>query len=153
MNYRIAFGCMLFWTCCSLLSSAQPTDYPASSQEIFSKPSLFSQLPDKAGCSTASLKDLFSGSREVILVLNSGISLRGEITASVIQNPSVKSVNIRLTDFPGANCTISRINMEDGSVQYAGRMLSVNHGDAMLLSREKGKYFFVKTTQRFVMTE
>jgi hypothetical protein len=128
-------------------------DYPASTQEIFSKPSLFSQLPDKAGCSSASLNDLFNGSKQVVLVLNSEIFIRGEITASVNQNASVKSVIIRLTDFPGANCTISRIRMEDGSVRYAGRMLSVSHSDAMLLAREKGKYFFVKAAQRLLMTE
>jgi hypothetical protein len=153
MNYRIVLGSMFFWTCCSFFLSAQPMAYPASSQENFSKPSLFSRFPDKAECSMTSLRALFSNSTQVVLTLDNEIVIRGEIINRVSQNLAVQSVNIRLTDFPGALCTVSRISLGDGSVRFSGRILSVRHKDAMLLLQDKGTYYFIKTTQHLVMTE
>jgi hypothetical protein len=54
------------------------------------------------------------------------------------------SIVIRSTNFPGAALSFSKITKEDGTISYAGRIISFQHGDAYEINQENGQYYFVK---------
>jgi hypothetical protein len=51
---------------------------------------------------------------------------------------------LNLPLFPGARFTLTQLSKEDGVKEYAGRIISFQHGDAYLLEKEGDTYFLVK---------
>jgi len=124
-----------------------------NSQITNSKSFLFKQVPQKSRCNITALDKLFSVSGTVNSALSQGFFVRGELIENVQRNPSIQSLNIRLSDFPGAIFTLSRTRLEDGSIRYSGHIISSDYKDALILSFENGKYYFIKTEQRLLITD
>ena len=151
MNYRSNLGCMAFCIFFVIQASAQ---YSSDISQISnSKPILFKQVPQKSQCNIKALDKLFSAKGTVNLAISQGFFLRGELIENVQRNPSVQSINISLSDFPGAIFTLSRTKLENGSIRYNGHIISTDYRDAMVLSLENGKYYFTKTEQRLLITD
>ena len=152
MKNRRIFG---YTAACLLLAGAatgQPLAHAGS--EINTRPVLlFDQIPQKIVCNTESLEKLFLSADKVSLSLSPVCEFKGEIISRSHPNHAAETINISLTDFPQSFFTISRIRLEDGSVQYTGHIFSFRSQDALILSQEQGKYFFTKTEQRLLLTE
>jgi hypothetical protein len=124
-----------------------------NSQITNSKIFLFKQVPQKSQCNITALDNLFSTTGSVNSAVSQGFFIHGELIENVQRNPSIQSINISLSDFPGAIFTLSRTRLEDGSIRYSGHILSTDYKDALILSYEKGKYYFIKTEQRLLITD
>jgi hypothetical protein len=151
MNYRRIPGwmaCFVFIVVNTHAQSASLLETPANLQPV-----IFSQLPQKSPCDLESLEKLFSATGKVSVTVAPGIFLRGEVIARTKQSDQVQSLNIHLSDFPGAMFTLSRIRLENGALRYNGHLLSLNHNEAIILSLENGKYYFIKTTQPILVTD
>jgi hypothetical protein len=151
MNYRRTLGCMALCTFYAIHAKAQ---YSSNfSQTTNPKTIEFGQFPQKSQCNTAALAKLFSLKGPVSVAIAKGLFLRGELIENIQQNPAVQSININLTDFPGAIFTLSRIHLEDGSILYSGHIVRLGSIDAMILSAENGKYYLSKTLERILITD
>ena len=152
MNNRRLFGCIAGCFLLTGATTAQPLTLTGS--EINPRQVLlFNGLPQKISCNTESLGKLFSSSDKIVLSLSPIYEFKGEIISRSHPNASAETMNISLYDFPQSLFTISRILQEDGSIQYTAHIFSFRSQDALILSREEGKYFFIKTEQRLLLTE
>ena len=151
MNYRRTPGWMACFVFIVVSAHAQSASLLERSSNL--RPVLFNQFPQKSPCDLESLERLFSAAGQVSALVAPGIFLRGEVIARNEQNAEVQSINISLSDFSGALFTLSRIRLENGTLRYNGHMVSLNHNEAMVLSIENGKYYFVKTTIPFLVTD
>jgi hypothetical protein len=145
MNYRRILGwmaCFAFIVVNARAQSASLLETPANLHPV-----LFNQFPQKSPCDLESLEKLFSATGKVSETVAPGILLRGEVIARTQQSPQVQSINISMSDFSGVMFTLSRIRLENGSLLYNGHVVSLNHTDALVLTIENGKYYFIKTTQ------
>jgi hypothetical protein len=150
MNFRRILGCTAFCVFIVILAHAQ---YASGSQILNSKSILFKQIPQKSRCNLKALNKLFSSYGQVHSSIAQGFSLQGELTLNLQRNPAVRSIMIRLSDFPGASCTLSRIHLPDGSIRYSGHILSPDDAEVIVLSFEDGDYYFTKTAQSLVITD
>jgi hypothetical protein len=150
MNFRRILGCTAFCVFIVILANAQ---YSSSSQISNPKSILFKQIPQKSRCNIKALDKLFSSYGHINSSIAQGFFLRGELTLNLQRNPAVKSIMISLSDFPGAYCTLSRIHLPDGSIQYSGHIISPDDAETVVLSLENGYYYFTKTEQRLVITD
>lgn len=112
------------------------------------RPSLFQNLPEKISCRINDFSALLNSEtgRNVTILFTDNLNLLGVVTsvASKFDN-TLQSVVIRLTNYPGAALSFSRIIKEGGTVAYAGRIISFQHGDAYEIRQENnGQYYFVK---------
>ena len=127
---------------------------PQINQQIPDKPFLFSSLPDKFECNLAELEKLFSISppQKFNLKLNNAFRLDGVLAEKFIRSDRLTSLNIRLDNYASALFTISR-TIEKDITTYTGRIVSIKHGDLLLLRKENGKYYFIKQELKLVMVE
>ncbi|HYF33115.1 MAG TPA: hypothetical protein VD993_18450 [Chitinophagaceae bacterium] len=148
--YAMAYTVLLV----AAAGSVQAQSSPPINQAVADKPLLFNNLPDKLECNLEEVDKLFMADQDqkVMVRLNEHFQLDGMIAEKVRHSPEVLTINFRITNYPGALFTISRI-IQDGVIRYAGRIISKDNGDVMMVVKEKGKYYFTKTPQRFVMTE
>ena len=111
------------------------------------RPTLFQNLPEKISCRISDLSALleYETGRTISFAFTGNINFQGVVSsvASKFDN-SLQSIVIRSTNFPGAALSFSRITKQDGSLAYAGRIISFQHGDAYEINQENGQYFFVK---------
>ncbi len=70
----------------------------------------------------------------------------------IARSNQLLSLNLRLKNYGNALFNLNRIN-ENGNVYYSGRIVNIDHGDLLILKKEKEKYFFIKQQQRFSMVE
>jgi hypothetical protein len=141
-------------TCLVFISATAQSQMKSTAEGLFgSRPNAFDSFPSRSFCKTESLESLFHSSNHAFLPLSSGQHLEGEIVARVSQNPYVSSLNIRLDPSAEWVCTFSRIVLEDGSIRYAGRVVSLKSADALMLSEEAGKYYLIKKDHRLVLAE
>jgi len=151
MNYRRNLGCLAF---CIFFVTQVKSQYTSElNQSPNLKPNLFKQITRKSQCNFAALGRLFSETGVVGEAISQGFFLQGEIIENIQQNPNVQSIRIKLTHFPGAIFTLSRIKLEDGSIRYNGHIISSAYNDALVLSLENGKYYLTKTELRLLITE
>ncbi|HTS43653.1 MAG TPA: hypothetical protein VMH01_04600 [Puia sp.] len=152
MKYRKIAGCLA-----SLIflvagaNSQQPA--PAGSSPFVQSVSLFQQLPSSSACNESALDALFAGPPEISLSLENAYSFHGTIISCIKPNPFAETINIRLTGFPDALFTVSRIRRQNGITTYTAHILSSSSNDALVLCRKNQKYYFIKTEQRLVLTE
>ena len=121
---------------------------PPVREPDMNRPSLFQNLPEKISCRISDLSALLeseTGRTVSFAFMGTTASFQGIVSsvASKFDN-SLQSIVIRSTNFPGAALSFSRITKEDGSIAYAGRIISFQHGDAYEIRQENGQYFFVK---------
>lgn len=151
MNYRRILGCLAF--CVFFIITANAQYSSDIYQEQKSKTYLLKGLPQKSQCNIPALDKLFTKSGFVSCFIAKSFFLRGEVIENIQRNPSVQSINIGLSDYPGAILCLSRIRLEDGSIRYNGHITTLNNSDAMILSLENGRYFFNKIEQRLLITD
>ena len=102
MKNRYTAGFLGLFLICSIVTKAQEP-IPVK-QHITDKPFLFSQLPDRSDCITDELIQLFQAepSSSIVIHLPGNRVLRGVITEKVQRSPGITSVNIKLSNYPGA---------------------------------------------------
>jgi hypothetical protein len=124
-------------------------------QHPVEKPSLFNQLPDKFICPLSTLQNIFASglNNRLSTDLGNQLHIEGIVLAKVAVTAQQLSINIRCTNFQNALLNISRLSQPDGSFKYAGRIVSPNHGDVLLLWEENGQYSFIKQKQLLTMVE
>ena len=153
MKDRIAVGCLV----CSLLSSAtlfSQSQAAVSDQAFAPKQNrVFGQLPTKILCCVNLLEALFQGSPHISMQVGPELLFQGEVIDQVTQNPTVRSIRIRLSEFGGAIFTLSREVVPSGEVTYMGRILALGYSDMLVLTREKGQYYFTAVDQQLVLAE
>ena len=116
---------------------------------------LFNHLPEKFSCPVNALQNIFSASVNNRLYVSLGpqLNIEGTVLAKVAVTPDQLSINIRCTNFQNALLNISRITKTDGSFSYIGRIVSLEHGDVLLLWEENGQYTFIRQKQLLAMVE
>ena len=111
------------------------------------RPTLFQNLPEKISCRITDLSALleYETGRTISFAFTGNVNFQSVVSsvASKFDN-SLQSIVIRSTNFPGAALSFSRITKQDGSIAYAGRIISFQHGDAYEINLENGQYYFVK---------
>ncbi len=142
-NPKTGIFCLLL-TCCYIVSSAQnlPINEPNNH-----KPSLFHDLPDHVNAGIADLESLLTlqVGQSCNTIIAPGFVFQGEvISISDAQDENVKSVVIKSTNHQGARLTFTRVTINDGTVNYVGRILSREHSDGFEISFENGQYYFIK---------
>ena len=140
---------------CMLLSAQANCQTAPLNQHPVEKPMLFNQLPEKIACTSASLQNIFTAALNNPLSVSLGTQLKieGTVIAKTAVTASQLSINIRCSNFQNALLNISRITQTDGSFSYIGRIVSMQHGDVLLLWEENGQYTFVKQKQLLSMVE
>ena len=120
---------------------------PPVREPDMNRPTLFQNLPEKISCRITDLSALleYETGRTISFAFTGNVNFQGVVSsvASKFDN-SLQSIVIRSTNFPGAALSFSRITKQDGSIAYAGRIISFQHGDAYEINLENGQYFFVK---------
>lgn len=147
--YAAAYTALLVIIACT----TQAQTIPAVNQEE-ERPLLFASLPEKLDCNLEEIDKLFMAepSQKLVIRLNDKLQLDGTVMEKVRHSPEVLTINFKLTNYPNALFTVSRI-IKDGMIRYTGRIVSRDNGDVMMVVRENGKYFFTKSPRKFVMTE
>jgi len=131
----------VFFVCLKTNAQTPPVREPD-----MNRPSLFQNLPDRISCSISDLSaflQLETG-RTISFSFANNINFQGVVSSVASIDNSLQSVVIRSTNFPGAALSFSKITKGDGTISYAGRIISFQHGDAYEINIENGQYFFVK---------
>ena len=128
---------------------------PPLNQHPVEKALLFNQLPEKFSFPLASLQNIFSAAVNSTISISPGAALKieGTVLAKVAVSTDQLSINIRCHNYQDALLNISRIKQADGSFSYIGRMVSLRHGDVLLLWEDKGMYYFIREKQLLAMVE
>jgi hypothetical protein len=132
----------VFFVCLDTAAQTPPVREPD-----MNRPSLFQNLPDKITCRINDLTALLQSEtgRNVSLIFANNVNFQGIVSSVAAQfDNNLLSVVIRSTNFPGAALSFSKIKKEDGTIAYAGRIISFQHGDAYEINQENGQYYFVK---------
>lgn len=137
-----------------LVQTMSAQEFPAA-RLATDKPQLFQHFPQKLSCNANSFLPLFDASvnDEIIIEPAPGRVLKGQVIEKVQRNEVVLSLNIRLSNFPGALLNLSRITLPFSIQQVRGRILHPQSGDVLLLTQEKGNYFLVKQSQTHFLAE
>lgn len=146
-NLRIPALClcaMLFSLCTFAQNQKDLVNEPDNK-----KPKLFSTLPNRIPLSIDKINDLLGTpvgqSTKLKSAENAAFEFDGEIISKASrQENNIESVVIRSSNFNGANLTISKIILADGTVTYAGRIISFKHSDLYELQQENGQFVLVK---------
>lgn len=140
---------------CMLMSVNANCQTAPLNQHPVEKPFLFSQLPEKIVCPAATLQNIFSATPNSIITisLSSQFKIEGTVIARVAVTPEQLSINIRCNNYQDALLNISRLTQADGSFSYIGRIVSLRHGDVLLLWEDNGQYTFIRQKQLLAMVE
>jgi len=119
---------------------------PPVREPDMNRPALFQNLPEKISCRISDLSALLQSEigKTVAFSFTNTINFQGVVSSVASIENNLQSVVIRSTNFPGAALSFSRITNADGTISYAGRIISFQHGDAYEINIENGQYFFVK---------
>lgn len=144
---------MLF--CIVLPTIASSQIQPPLNQQPVEKAALFAQLPEKIAIPVNALRQVFAAplNANLSVALNASLKIEGTVIAKAAISPEQLSINIRCSNFQNALLNISRITDADGTVSYIGRIVSLRHGDVLLLWEEKGQYSFIRQKQLLAMVE
>jgi hypothetical protein len=136
--------CITFYSLCS---AAQNQGLRANGPDG-SKPKLFQSLPGNISINTDNLNTLLNTpvGHDVSMNLsdNSQFQFQGQVISASSKENNIQTVVIRSTNYNGARLTLSKINNEDGTISYSGRILSFQHGDLLELKNQNGHYILVK---------
>lgn len=142
-NLKTGIICLLFILACT----AAEAQSDLVREPDYNKPSLFQQLPQRLNCRLPNLQSLLESQQgqQINITIADNLNFQG-VVASVANKEGgrIRSVVIRSTNFKGAALTFSKVIKEDGSIQYAGRIISFQHGDAYEIQFEKGQYVLIK---------
>lgn len=133
--------------CTFLVCLETAAQTPPIREPDMNRPSLFQNLPDKITCRIDDLTALLQSEtgRNVSITFANNVNFQGVVSSVAAQfENNLLSIVIRSTNFPGAALSFSKIKKEDGTISYAGRIISFQHGDAYEINQENGQYYFVK---------
>ena len=144
------FGLFILTITTSFAQEAVPVK-----QHISDKPFIFSQLPDRFELPVAELTTLLAAQKSsaVTLTLAGGKALAGVVTEKIQQSPLLTSINIKVSNYPGALFTISVVSMDDHSQKITGRIVHPQGGDVLILTQDASRFFFEKRQQKYFMPE
>ncbi|HEX7906279.1 MAG TPA: hypothetical protein VF487_20535 [Chitinophagaceae bacterium] len=111
------------------------------------KPKLFSALPDNIPVDVSSFTGILTNEvgKSVSLGVTNSLRLQGQVVSASDQSDNkIKSVVVRLVNYPGARLTFSSAKDEKGNIIYTGRIISRDHSDLYELINQDGQYSFVK---------
>jgi hypothetical protein len=133
----------------NLNGMAQTTPAIPINEPDYNKPKLFSNLPDKIPVSIDQLSSLFAtpiGSQVSVSVPGqANLQFNGELISAVSKyGNSLQSVLIRSSNYNGARFTVSKMTDAEGKITYAGRIISLQHGDLFELKKEDTEWALVK---------
>lgn len=116
---------------------------------------LFSNLPDKSLIKHSLIENLFAGpaSGPVRIRLSPDSYFEGIITERLEKNDNVTTINVKSSNYNGALLSISRILNSNKEYTFTGRIVSLQHGDVLILKKENNDYFFSKEKQSLVIVE
>jgi hypothetical protein len=142
-NLKSGIICLLFILACAVAEAQSDLVREPDNN----RPSLFHQLPQRLNCRLPNLQTLLElqPGQQVNINIADNLNFQG-VVASVANKEGgrINSVVIRSTNFKGAALSFSKVIKEDGSIQYAGRIISFQHGDAYEIQFENGQYVFLK---------
>ena len=130
---------------CAYISTSAQT--PPVREPDMNRANLFQGLPEKISCRINDLTSLLESQtgQNISIPFFNSLNFQGTITSmATLYDSKLQSVVIRSTNFPGAALSFSKIIKEDGSINYTGRIISFQHGDAYEIRQENGEYFFIK---------
>lgn len=157
MKNHHAFLCILF-AFATLAVSAQAQDKLPLNEPDYTKPRLFSRLPESIPVTAARADEIIhspAGRISQFSLDEAGkVQVDGEvISAASKYNNTIQSVVIRTSQFEGARLTLSRIVLADGKIKYTGRIISFQHGDLYVLEEKEGQLSFVRKTYYELINE
>ena len=119
------------------------------------KAKLFERIPSRFAVVSSAFEKIFSFklNEKVVLPLGTNTFLEGTVTEKVQQSPEVTSVNIIASNYQGALFTISRIAIPGQPVTYTGRLVSLKHGDAFMMTMQGKELVFAKQKQSSLVAE
>lgn len=142
-NLKTGIICLLF----ILVFTAAEAQSDLVREPDNNRPSLFQQLPQRLNCRLPNLQSLLQAQpgQQININIADNLNFQG-VVASIANKEGgrINSVVIRSTNFKGAALTFSKVINEDGSIHYAGRIISFEHGDAYEIQFEKGQYVLIK---------
>lgn len=148
-NFRILILCASI-SLHSLSIAAQSVTIPINEPDL-NKPLLFSSLPDTIPVDMGNVNNLFGTLVGTQVNMNLSVSLsdifqiEGQVISSVSKFENmIVSVVIRLSNYPGAVFTISKITETGGSILYTGRIVSRQHGDLFELKNINSRFVLIK---------
>lgn len=147
-NIRIPMLCLCIVTF-QLCVTAQES-HPLAPKTDLNKPKIFNALPERIKVSLVALDALIekqTGNTTSVETLmdNQVLRFEGSILFSVNDVQSkLKSIMLQLPSFGGARFTLTQLTHADGTKEYAGRILSFQHGDAYILEKHKDDYYLIK---------
>jgi hypothetical protein len=142
-NFTHGIICLLLMFSCTGSAAQNPT----VKEPDKNRPSLFEQLPQRMNCRIDNLVSLFEFSvgSQVNIHVSDSMQFQGVVSSVATKSENtVKSIVVRSGNFPGAALTFSKFTKDDGSIFFAGRIISFQHADAYEITFEKGQYSFVK---------
>ena len=146
-----AIGVLL--TVCSLHAGAQDQKIPLNEPD-HNKPKLFNHLPQKMNLKISDVESVFGYSvgAAVSLKVTDNFLFQGTVV-SKSEDATVKSIVVKSANLQGATFTFSKITKDDGSFNYAGRIMSRNNGDAYEIKAENGQYILNKKNLHELIAE
>jgi len=132
-------GCSLL---ISLAISAQEKSFPENIPQH-----------NKIEVSTEALEKLFHASGSFSIRLAPSFTLTGSIQNRIATGASVVRLLIKTENLQGATLSLSRSVTPDGTVQYTGHLLKLHDAEGMLLTEKDKHYYFIRTEQRYLVSE
>jgi hypothetical protein len=149
MNYLKLYGFSLSFMFCCTLCFAQ--DRVVLREPDQTRPHLFTNFPAKIAIEINELQSFFNTTAARGTDLKGGFlekkipGFNGKIISVTSKyNNTVHSVVVKSTRFNGATLTLSSFTTTDGTVRYAGRIVSFQHGDLFVLEKQDDQYYLVK---------
>lgn len=133
--------------------STSAQENPSVSKDSGEKTSYFRQFKDKIEFRTPEMKLALQNRKgqKTRIYLAPDFTFEGEVTEKTNPHSRLSSMIMRSSNLKGAIFTLSEIREEDGTVSYTGRIFHPESGEAYLLTRDKDKYYFVKTNSKFLL--
>lgn len=128
----------------------------------YNKPKIFQNLPDVIPVDVSFLSGLFTVSKGQTVTPSAynrptiaSSFLRGEVVSKSDDKPSnlqarsaepgsISSMILKLSDYTGANFSLSKISDPDGNIRYTGRIINFKSGDLFVLQNVNGEFFLIK---------
>lgn len=115
----------------------------------------FTDLPysNKTEVSEQALESLFQSWGKVSINLAPGFLLTGNIENKSTHGNSAMSLLVKVENHPGGLLSITRYKDPNGHLFYSGNLLKLHEPDGMILVEKDGRYYFIETQQRFLVSE
>jgi hypothetical protein len=141
--------------CLVLGFSARSQVTPQVRQTPVPKSALFTNLPQKSNINSTWIERVFASpvNASISFPLSAREVFKGVVLEKVRKNEHVETINVRSSNYAGSLLTISKIVRDDRAVSYIGRIISMNHSDALVLKQENGQLYFNKEKQSHVVVE